>query len=667
MKKLLRRLSLTIISATLAVSSMAVPVAADTYPPAGTPATVSADPLPTVQVNNIVWAQVTVGNTVYATGNFTKARPADSAPGQNEVTRNRILAYDIRTGNLIPEFNHSLNAEARAITASPDGKRLYVGGKFTNADGRTVNRIAAFDISTKAGSLITSFTGGPTNGIVKALAATNYTLYVGGEFSAVSGGHSRTRLAAYSLNGELHAWTPRANRDVSALVLTPDESKVVIGGSFDKINDTTFYGLGAVTATSPGTPITSWASARSDFPIHMNDVNDLGGITSLSTNGNLIFFTAYSYLVADRSKKFEGRGAISPTDGRMIWMNDCLGDTYSAIPIGGVLYSAGHSHDCTRVDSFPETKTVRLLAETITVDGVNKYIPLPNYWNHPGQPRSSVLNWFPLLNTGNFSGSNQAAWSITGNTQYVSAGGEFTKAGGRDQQGLVRYAIASLAPKDQGPIFNHRYGILTANAGRADAGGGLLMRIRPAHDRDNGLLHYQLYRDADREPIYKFNLDTRFWVLPDVYFTDTGLRPGSVHTYRLVASDPWGRKAETYSLVDDKFPGITYSGTRWYSDQNRNGEYDSGVHHTTNNGDSYRYVFYGSGFELVGHKAGNTGRIAVSIDGGPATTVNTYAPGGIQHQQMQYSRTGMTWGLHSVTVTKIDGSYMVLDGIRVIH
>ena len=53
---------------------------ADTSPAAGTPATVSGDGLPTWQINGVVWAQVVVGNTVYATGEFTKARPPGVPP-----------------------------------------------------------------------------------------------------------------------------------------------------------------------------------------------------------------------------------------------------------------------------------------------------------------------------------------------------------------------------------------------------------------------------------------------------------------------------------------------------------------------------------------------------------------------------------------------------------
>jgi hypothetical protein len=76
-----------------------VPAAADTapVPPVTTP-TVSADALPTVQINGVVWAQAIVGNRVYATGQFTSARPAGSPAGSNETARSNILAYDLTTG-----------------------------------------------------------------------------------------------------------------------------------------------------------------------------------------------------------------------------------------------------------------------------------------------------------------------------------------------------------------------------------------------------------------------------------------------------------------------------------------------------------------------------------------------------------------------------------------
>ena len=43
--------------------------------------TVTADALPTVQIDGVVWSQAVVGNTVYAGGRFNNARPAGAAGG----------------------------------------------------------------------------------------------------------------------------------------------------------------------------------------------------------------------------------------------------------------------------------------------------------------------------------------------------------------------------------------------------------------------------------------------------------------------------------------------------------------------------------------------------------------------------------------------------------
>jgi hypothetical protein len=88
--------SLAVAGLVVVASTVAAPRAlADTAPAvaAGEPATVTADALPTMQINGIVWAQVVVGNTVYATGNFTKARPAGAAINTQDTAAGNIVAY----------------------------------------------------------------------------------------------------------------------------------------------------------------------------------------------------------------------------------------------------------------------------------------------------------------------------------------------------------------------------------------------------------------------------------------------------------------------------------------------------------------------------------------------------------------------------------------------
>src|SRR4051794_12216504 len=99
----------TVAAVTLGSLTVAQSAQADTAPvnPAlpSSPATVSADALPTVQINGVVWSQVIIGNTVFVGGNFTQAQPAGAAAGVNTVSRTYLLSYDLTTGVLNTGFN----------------------------------------------------------------------------------------------------------------------------------------------------------------------------------------------------------------------------------------------------------------------------------------------------------------------------------------------------------------------------------------------------------------------------------------------------------------------------------------------------------------------------------------------------------------------------------
>src|SRR6478752_4696960 len=242
----LRRMVAVIVFSMLTVGLVAVsgtPAMADTAPPAGTPATVSADAMPTWQINGVVWSQVVVGNTVYVTGSFTRARPPGvPAGGAGEVDANNIFAYDIRTGNRVASFSHNLNGQGLVIAASPDGSRVYVGGDFTTVDGAARNHVAAF--ATATGALDANFAPNVSNQ-VKALTASGSTLYIGGGYGSVNGS-TRTNLAAVnSTTGALSStWRPTADGGtVWSMVLAPDGSRVIAGGSFTGLSGTSAYGM----------------------------------------------------------------------------------------------------------------------------------------------------------------------------------------------------------------------------------------------------------------------------------------------------------------------------------------------------------------------------------------------------------------------------------------
>jgi PKD repeat protein len=520
-----------IISALLAFASPAVAFA-DTAPPVATdPSTVSTDALPTPQINGVVWSQVVVGNVDYVAGNFTSARPAGSAAGTNETPRSYLLAYDVTTGALL-SWAPTVNAQVRALSVSPDKTRLYAVGDFTTVNGVTRNRIAAFDLP--SATLDTAFHPSSNNSIY-AIASTNDTVFFGGTFSAVAGQTRVGTAAVSSANGTPTAWNPiLGNGRAYAMVVSPDASKVIIGGAFTTMNGQANpgYGLGAVdTATG------------ASLPFGVNNLVRDGGVNaaifSMTSDGDSVYGTGY---VFGAGGNLEGTFR-SDWNGNLNWVEDCHGDEYSVAVQDNTIYIAGHPHYCGNIGGFPQTAPDwtfhRALAfskqttGTITAD--------PNgYYNFAGNPSPTQLNWFPDINAGTFTGQSQGPWSVASSPNYIVYGGEFTKVNNKAQQGLVRFATKAIAPNLDGPRLSGDDLKPTLQS----AGAGDMTVSWPADwDRDNESLTYQVYRDGKTATAaYTTTVNSRFWDQPTISWVDTGLSPGA-HTYRVRATDPFGNTA----------------------------------------------------------------------------------------------------------------------------
>ncbi len=546
-----RRL-LEIVVAALAASALALslglaavaPAAADSAPPEpadpANPATVTADALPTVQIDGVVWQQVVVGNTVYAAGSFGTARPAGSPAGTNTVVRRNILAYNLTTGELLP-FAPALNAQAFSIAASPDGSRIYVGGDFTTVNGANVWRVAALDPGT--GAPIPSFLP-KVAASVRAIVPTAGTVYLGGLFTAV-GSATRSRLAAVqATNGALTAWAPSAEGGrVNALALSPDGTRMVVGGAFTTLNGSANpgYGLAAVDTLNGG--LLPWAANG-----RVRDAGLNSAITSLSGDADNVYATGY---VFGTGGNLEGTVAAGWNGGQITWLEDCHGDTYAVYPAGDVIYKVGHAHYCGNVGGYPQTEPwgfQRGLAFSKAATGTIIRDPL-GYPNWAGLPSPSLLNWFPALDTGTYTGQNQGAWAVTGNGQYVVLGGEFTTVNGTRQQGLVRFAVQDLAPNTRGPVLSGARSNPTLSS---PAAGTVRVRWQANHDPDNVRLTYRVIRDGiTAAPAYTVTQDSTFWKRPGMSYLDSGLVPGQTYRYRIFVTDALGNesRSDTVSIT----------------------------------------------------------------------------------------------------------------------
>lgn len=535
-----RAVSAGVACAVLVVGSLiavAAPAGADTAPadpqnPA-TPVTVSSDPLPTVQHDGVAWQQTVIGDTVYVVGRFGQARPAGAAAGTQSTPRNNILAFRLSTGELIASFAPTLNGQALAIAASPDGRQLYVGGDFTAVNGTARSRVAALDPAT--GGLIAGFAP-KVGGSVRALVATNDRVYIGGSFTTV-GSASRPRLAAVRAgDGALLPWNPKADNQVNALTLSPNADQVVIGGRFTTLNGSSRpgYGLGRVDSNLGG-----------NLALGVNNtVRNAGkdsAILSLSSDGTNFYGSGYIY---GTGGNLEGTFSGRWSDGNLNWVEDCHGDSYGIWASPTAVYVAGHPHYCGNLGGFPETRPKswhRGLAFSRAATGVLTK-DVHGYPSFTGVPAPSLLNWFPDLNTGSASGQNQGPWAVAGSRDYVVMAGEFTRVNGQGQQGLVRFAVRTLAPNVDGP----RVSGAAANPTVSSPAPQTVNVSWPGNwDRDNERLSYQVIRDGTQ--VYSTTATSRFYRQPTLRFTDVGVRTGS-HTYRIITRDPLGNTVQSQSV-----------------------------------------------------------------------------------------------------------------------
>jgi PKD repeat protein len=537
-----RALLVRLLTIALMVAAVGVPVAstpqravADTTPPdASLPQTVATDPLPTAQINGVVWSQVMVNDTVYAGGQFTRARPAGAAAGTQEVVRNNFIAYNVTTG-VMTTFAPSFNGTVEHLTTSPGGGTLYAVGRFTTVNGQTRNRVAAFD--TQTGALIPFAPN--VNSTVLGAAATATTLFIAGNFTMVNG-VSRQGLAAINVaTNAVTGFAPvRGAGIVRRLIVSPDGSKVVLGGHFTTMNGQSNpgYGLAMVNSTT-GTP---------NMPLSVNSLIRNGGdnaaIYDLAADTSGFYGVGYDF--TGPGGNLEGAFKANWA-GDLQWMEDCHGDSYSVFPIQGAVYIAGHPHYCGNIGGFPQTEPraswtyQRGLAFSDDARGKITREPL-GYFNFEGQPRPALLHWLPDINIGTYTGLSQGSWSVSGNSDYVVYGGEFTRINNVPQQGLVRFSRINLPNNHKdGPRLTGSALVPTAT----NFANGIRLNWQANYDRDNEQLAYRVIKNGVAlSPV--LTARSSWWQRPYLGYLDTAVTQGQSYTYRIRTIDPKGNTTD---------------------------------------------------------------------------------------------------------------------------
>jgi hypothetical protein len=117
--------------------------------------------------------------------------------------------------------------------------------------------------------------------------------------------------------------------------------------------------------------------------------------------------------------------------------------------------------------------------------------------------------------------------------------------------------------------------------------------------------------------------------------------------------------------LDDTSLALTYS-AGWQLSSNRGaGDFQDDVHYATANGASVSLKFTGTRVSVFMPTASNDGTFQVTIDGVSQGTYKSYASSGYNPRVLVYSKARLANAAHTLTLTKMSGTYLQLDYIQV--
>jgi len=473
---------------------------------------VSSAPLSTWQTNNIVFALAYAKGVLYVGGEFTSVRPPGDPQGTGEVARTYLAAFNSTTGDLITSFNPSITYSGSStpgvfgLAVSPDGNTLYVGGVFDHVNGTTRSNAAAFDTTTGALTSWNPAAVGKVDSV--SVSPDGSAIYLGGNLSKLKGA-ARTYAGAVTSSGTLLPWAPALDSTVYSLKVAPDDSQVVLGGFFQTINGVSQNAAGAVDPVNGTTNIPWGANIVPNRSGCQSDVKDV--VVSGST----------AYLAAEGNGGgcFDGDFAVSlGSSDQLLWQNDCLGATQAIEVVNGFLFKGSHAHDCAYVPGgFPQVNgpsggwvTWHLLDQQLS-DG-------------------TLGHWTPNTNVGTTqSGTGTLgphAMATDGSQLFV--GGDFTTVNGKPQQGFAIFPAGNTVAPSKPTVAP----TVTSTSAGVDS-----VSFSAVSSQDIGTLSYKIFRDGGKTPIATVTATSWPWAEPVLHYQDTGLTPGSSHTYTYQAYD----------------------------------------------------------------------------------------------------------------------------------
>jgi hypothetical protein len=194
--------------------------------------------------------------TVYVGGGFTTL---------GGKSRHLVAALDPRSGAVTDWEPNVTGDDVNALAMDDSQGTLYIGGDIVDVGGQRRDRLAGIDVRTGA---VTGWDP-PVLGDVYLLSrAAGGAIFAGGKIVSV-GAARRNGLASLTPEGAITDWDPQLVGTVRALALSPDKSRLYVGGAFAPGDAPAQRNLavvdlstGSLRAFGGGTSLGVWALAQ---------------------------------------------------------------------------------------------------------------------------------------------------------------------------------------------------------------------------------------------------------------------------------------------------------------------------------------------------------------------------------------------------------------------